>query len=116
MMKRATACSRAGAYTNLVGPKRTTGSEAADVREAAGDRADLVEPVEQHRRRVPLPAGERVAKRRRKARLDVHGAGGDDAGADVRVDESLGRALDERLQRVDALVICAEAGDPEHGG
>ena len=76
-------------------------SEARDVRQTRGDRADFVERCQQHRGRVPLAAQERVAQRGGIVASIVRLPAVTVPVSTSAVDDRLGVALDQRLQRVD---------------
>ena len=91
-------------------------SESRHVGQTFRDLTNLVEPIEQHCRRIPLTAQERIAQRDRHAGREGERTGGNRSGIHPCLDARLRRLLDERLQPFDRLGIGREARKTEYGG
>src|SRR5688572_9100737 len=92
---------------------RTATSEAGDVRKSARHLANVLEPIEQHRSRIPLTAHEGVAQGGGDRAGNPQVAGGDHTGFDVDIDDGCRRSFDGRLQFIDRLISRGHARHAE---
>src|SRR3954447_15548595 len=79
-------------------------SEPADVRKPRRNGPNLVESIEQHRRRVPLARQESVTQRCWNSRREAQVTRRDRAGFNISGNRQVRRLLDQRLQTIDVVV------------